>query len=101
MRHFFAGASVLVSDGLLCSGYFCDGRNHVCNSGFVVHLSGNVLIHCILSLVWFTSERLWLLAYLVCLGLPLDLHSDTHFSVVLSLRFITRLPGQMYSISHQ
>ena len=49
MRHFFAGASVLVSGGLLCSGYFCDGRNHVCNSGFVVHLSGNVLIHCILS----------------------------------------------------
>ena len=50
MRHFFAGASVLVSGGLLCSGYFCDGGNHVCNSGFVVHLSGNVLIHCILSL---------------------------------------------------
>ena len=50
MRHFFAGASVLVSDGLLCSGYFCDGRNRVCNSGFIVHLSGNVLIHCILSL---------------------------------------------------
>ena len=47
MRHFFAGASVLVSGGLLCSGYFCDGRNHVCNSGFAVHLSGNVLIHCI------------------------------------------------------
>ena len=45
MRHFFAGASVLVSGGLLCSGYFCDGRNHVCNSGFVVHLSGNVLTH--------------------------------------------------------
>ena len=43
MRHFFAGASVLVSGGLLCSGYFCDGRNHVCNSGFVVHLSWNVL----------------------------------------------------------
>ena len=54
MRHFFAGASVLVSGGLLCSGYFCDGRNHVCNSGCVVHLSVNVLIHCILSLsAWF------------------------------------------------
>ena len=36
MRHFFAGASVLVSGGRLCSGYLCDGRNHVCNNGFAM-----------------------------------------------------------------
>ena len=58
MRHFFAGASVLVSGGRLCSGYLCDGGNHVCNNGFVVHLAGKVLILCIFSLSWLSSERL-------------------------------------------
>ena len=58
MRHFFAGASVLVSGGRPCFGYLCDGRNHVCNNGFVVHHSGNVLIHCIFSLsAWFVFHQ--------------------------------------------
>ena len=39
MRYFFAGASLLVSGGRLCSGYLCDSGGHVCNNGFDVHLA--------------------------------------------------------------